>query len=198
MTANLTRRRVTLLPLLSWPSLFSPGLARADGFPLAQLMVKLAAVPQRRATFQEQRRFAALSEPLLSRGHLLYRRPAFLEKVTDWPQPERLVVDGPWLTLTQSNDPPRVIDLRSQPELRAMIDGLRGALAGDLAGLQERFRIDAAGSLAAWTLDLAPRDDRAARFLRSLRLTGRDDAITELRLVQANGDEQWMQIGPSS
>ncbi len=158
-------------------------------------MAKLAAVPERRATFQEQRRFAALSEPLFSRGHLFYRRPAYLEKVTDWPQPERLAVDGPFLTLMEGNDPPRVVDLRGQPELRAMIDGLRGPLAGDLALLQQRFRIDAAGSMAAWTLDLAPRD---GNLLRSLRLKGRDDVITEIRLVQANGDEQWMQIGPPS
>lgn len=161
-------------------------------------MAKLAAIPERRAAFQERRTFAALSEPLLSRGQLLYRRPAYLEKRTDWPQPERMVVDGPYLSVTEANDAPRVIDLRGQPELRAMIDGLRSPLAGDLAALQDRFSIAAAGSLAAWSLDLKPRDDRTARFLRSLRLTGRDDSITEIHLLQANGDEQWMQIGPPS
>ena len=161
-------------------------------------MAKLAAVPERRARFQEQRRFAALSEPLVSRGHLFYRRPDYLEKITDWPEPERLVVDGPYLSITGSTDAPRVVDLRGQPELGAMIDGLRGPLAGDLAGLQERFRLAGAGSLAAWTLDLVPRDERAARLLRSLHLAGREDAITEIRLVQANGDEQSMQIGPLS
>lgn len=159
-------------------------------------MAKLAAVPERRAAFRELRRFAALQEPLESRGHLLYRRPAYLEKITDWPQPERLVVNGPYLALTEGNEPPRVIDLRGQPELATMIDGLRGALSGNLAALQDRFRIGAAGDLAAWTLDLTPRDDRAARFLRSVRLAGRGDDITEVRVTQANGDEQWMQIGP--
>lgn len=178
-----------LLPLLCWT-----GGARADGFPLAQLMARLAAVPERRAAFREERRFATLSEPLMSRGHLLYRRPGYLEKVTDWPQPERLVVDGRWLSLMEGNDPPRVVDLRAQPELRSMIDGLLGPLSGDLAGLQARFSIEAAGELAAWTLALAPREERARQFLRSLRLAGREDAITDVRLVQANGDEQWMQI----
>lgn len=159
-------------------------------------MSRLAAVPERRAIFQEQRKFAALSAPLLSRGHLLYRRPDYFEKVTDWPEPERLVVNGPWLALTESTDAPRVVDLRGQPEMRAMIDGLRAPLAGDLALLQEQFKLHASGSLAAWTLELTPRGDRAARFLRSLVLAGRVDWITEIRLTQANDDEQIMQIGP--
>lgn len=187
------RRSLLLLPLLT---LSSP--VRADETLLGTLMARLAAVPERRAAFRETRVFAALSMPLESRGRLLYRRPGYLEKQTDWPQPERLVVDGPWLTLTEATDAPRVVDLRGQPELRAMIDGLRAPLAGDLAVLQERFRMNAAGSLAAWTLDMTPRDERAARFLRSLHLAGRDDWIAEIRLVQANGDEQTMQIGPPS
>lgn len=188
-----SRRSLMLLPLLCWAR-----RARADAFPLAELMARLAAVTERRARFSEQRRFAALSEPLVSRGHLLYRRPGYLEKVTDWPQPERLVVDGRWLTLTEGNEPPRVVDLQGQPELRAMIDGMRGPLAGDLRGLQDRFTIAAQGGLAGWTLDMVPRDPAAARFLRSLRIAGREDVITEIRLVQANGDEQWMQISTAS
>ncbi len=161
-------------------------------------MARLAAVPERRAIYRETRVFGALSTPLESRGRLLYRRPGYLEKQTDWPQPERLVVDGPWLSLSGATDAPRVVDLRGQPELRAMIDGLRAPLAGDLALLQERFRMQAAGSLAAWTIELTPRDERAARFLRSLHLAGREDWIAEIRIVQANGDEQAMQIGPST
>lgn len=161
-------------------------------------MAKFAAVPERRAAFQETRKFAALSAPLISRGRLLYRRPDYFEKVTDWPQPERLVVDGPWLALSDSTDAPRVVDLRGQPELRAMIDGLRAPLAGDLALLREQFNLRPTGSLASWTLELTPRGDRAAHFLRSLLLTGREEWISEIRLTQANNDEQVMQIGPPS
>ncbi|GAC1336747.1 MAG: hypothetical protein NVSMB18_00510 [Acetobacteraceae bacterium] len=159
-------------------------------------MTRLAAVPERRAVFREQRRFAALSEPLQSRGHLLYRRPDYLEKITDWPQPERLVVDGDRLILTEANEPPRVVPLGSQPELRTMIDGMRGPLAGDLAALRRGFAVEAAGSLQDWTLTLTPLDPRAARLLRRIGVGGHDDMIRDIRLIQANGDEQWMQIGP--
>ncbi len=161
-------------------------------------MRRLAAVPARRAAFREHRRFAALSEPLESTGHLAYRRPAYLEKVTDWPQPERLVVDGDRLVLTLAAEPPRVIDLGSQPELRTLVDSMRGPLAGDLDALQRSFTLRAAGAPADWTLELTPRDLRAARMLHAVHIGGAGDEIRDIRLTQANGDEQWMQIGPSS
>ncbi len=158
-------------------------------------MAKLAAVQERRAPFREQRRFAALNEPLLSTGTLFYRRPDYLEKNTIWPQPERLVVDGDRFVLTEGNDAPRVVDLGAQPELRTMIEGMRGPLAGDLAALQRSFTVQAGGTLASWTLDLTPRDPAALRLLRLIRLAGGDDVVHDLWLEQANGDEQWMQIG---
>jgi len=161
-------------------------------------MARLASVPERRATFREQRRFAALSEPLLSQGHLLYRRPDYLEKVTDWPSPEQLVIDGDRLVLTEGNEPPKVVPLGAQPELRALVEAMRGPLAGDLPALQRSFEVAGAGDLDAWTLTLTPRDPRATRFLRAVVLTGSGDAIRSIRLTLANGDEQLMQIGPTT
>lgn len=185
------RRSLFLLPLLCWPA-----QARADAFPLAALMARLAAVPERRASFREIRRFAALSEPLVSQGHLFYRRPDHMEKITDWPQPERLVIDGDRLILTEGNDAPRVVPLGAQPELRALIEGMRGPLAGDLAALQRNFDVAGSGTLAAWTLTLTPRDPRTTRLLRGIEITGAEGEIRAIRLTQANGDEQAMQIGP--
>ncbi len=159
-------------------------------------MAGLAAVPERRATFQETRRFAALDQPLVSTGRLLYRRPSYLEKTTDWPQPERLVVDGARLVLTVGNEPPRVLDLGSQPELRTLVDAIRGPLAGDLQALQRAFTITAASAGGGWTLDLVPLEARAARLLRRAQVSGRASEVGAVLLVQANGDEQQMTIRP--
>ena len=157
-------------------------------------MARLASVPERRARFREQRRFRALTETLLSSGRLLYRRPDYLEKITEWPVPERMVIDGDRLIITPTgNDPPQVVELASQPELRTMMEGIRGPLAGDLDALQRNFQVQAGGSLEEWTLELTPRD-KAARLVRTVRLAGSDSWIRDIRLVQANGDEQWMQI----
>ncbi len=159
-------------------------------------MAGLAAVPERRATFQETRRFAALDQPLISTGHLLYRRPGYLAKTTDWPQPESLVVDGGRLVLTEGNEPPRVLDLGSQPELRVLVDAIRGPLAGDLAALRRAFTVVASGTGDGWTLELVPLDPRAARLLRRAQVSGRALDVRTVLLVQANGDEQQMTIRP--
>ncbi len=184
-----------LLPLLA-PSLAAQPAAAAEALDLAALMAGLAAVPERRATFQETRRFAALEQPLLSTGHLLYRRPGYLEKTTDWPQPESLVVDGARLVLTLGNEPPRVLDLDGQPELRTLVDAIRGPLAGDLAALRRAFAVTASGAASAWTLELVPLEPRAARLLRRAQVSGRAAEVGAVLLVQANGDEQQMIIRP--
>lgn len=153
-------------------------------------------MPSRQATFREERQFAALDQPLISTGRLTYRRPAFFEKATEWPIPERLVVDGDRLVLTAGNEPPRVVDLGSQTELRTLVDAIRGPLSGDLAALRRGFAIGTSGTAQRWTLDLAPRDPRAARLLRRAQVSGVGDLIVAVRLEQANGDAQAMTIGP--
>lgn len=173
------------------------GLDRAaEGLDLSALMAGLAAVPERRATFQETRRFAALDQPLFSTGHLLYRRPGYLAKTTDWPQPESMVVDGGRLVLTAGNQAPRVLDLGMVPELRTLVDAIRGPLAGDLAALRRAFTVTASGSADGWTLGLVPLDPRAARLLQQAQVSGRGPDVATVRLVQANGDEQQMAIRP--
>jgi len=201
------RRLLPLLLLLARPAL----AAEPEPLDLPALMARLAAVPERRATFREVRRFAALSTPLESTGRLLYRRPKLLEsgrleggrlesgrleKLTDWPERESLVVEGDRLVLMGA-DAPRVVDLAGQPELRSLVDAMRGPLAGDLAALRRAFLVTGAGTAAAWSLALVPRDPRAARLLRSVQVDGAGDEVTAIRLVQANGDEQTMRITPA-
>lgn len=159
-------------------------------------MARLAAVPERRAAFREERRMAALTEPLVSSGRLTYRRPSYLEKDTTWPQPERLVIDGNRVVITAGNDPPRVVDLGSQPELRGLVDALRGPIGGDLPVLQRGFRLSLEGSDAAWRLELTPTDPRAARVLRVVRIQGAGADPREITVTEANGDEQRLLIEP--
>ena len=174
--------------------LLLPGLAHAAELDMAALMARLAAVPGRQATFRETRRFAALDQPLESMGRLTYRRPGYVEKETTWPEPERLVMDGDRLVLTAGNEPPRVVDLSSQPELRVLVEAIRGPLAGDLAALRRAFSVRAGGTPEAWRLELAPLDPRAGRLLRRVAIAGTGTEVTEVLTSQANGDEQRMTI----
>ena len=158
-------------------------------------MARLAAVPERRAAFRETRRLSALDTPLLSTGTLLFRR-GYVEKNTIWPIPERLQMDGDRLIVTAGNDAPRVVDAGMAPELRVLVDAVRGPLVGDAAALRRGFDTTVDGTDAAWTLDLRPRNPAGARVLRSVHLRGHADQVDELAITQANGDEQVMEITP--
>lgn len=179
-----------------FPLLLFPLPARAEALDPATLMARLASIPERRATFREERTLAALTTPLVSTGRLFYRRPDYLEKDTLWPLPERVVIDGSRLIISDpsSNDPPHVVPLDAQPGLRTLTDATRAPLAGDLDTLRRAFTIVISGTLAAWTLDLVPTNPAVSKLLTSIHLTGQDSWIASIRTIQANGDTTALQI----
>jgi hypothetical protein len=161
-------------------------------------MRRLAAVPERRATFQEEKTIGALTQPLLSNGRLVYRRPSHLEKMTYPPHPESIVVDGERLVIVMGDEPPRSIDLDSYPELGVLVDAVRGTLAGDLAALRRNYAIRMDGTLASWRLSLVPTAPSAQRFLREVTIEGAGDEARTVQIVQANGDRSLMTVHPAS
>ncbi len=165
---------------------------------LADLMALMASVPERHASFTEEKHFAALDAPLLSSGRLLYRRPGHLEKITEAPQRERMVVDGDRVSLMVAGGEQHVVDLDARPELRALVDALRGPLAGNAAMLQRAFKVSVAGTRGAWRIDLAPTDPRVADLLKEVRISGIGSDMREVLLIQANGDTAYMSIEPTA
>jgi len=161
-----------------------------------ELMAALARIPERHATFHEQKTLAALAEPLLSSGTLNFRRPDHLEKITLTPIHEILVVDAGRLTVTQDNHPSRVLDLGSHPEIRALVEAILGTLRGDLPALTRSYTVRLSGSMARWELTLAPADARLARLVRSITIDGAATELRSIRTQQANGDESRMTITP--
>ena len=161
-------------------------------------MARFAAVPERRARFVEEKRIAALTVPQRSTGQLLYRRPAYLEKDTDGPDEERLVVDGDRLVLTEGRDAPRVVDLTAHPEALALVESIRAPLAGDLAGLQRNFVVTASGTPGDWRILLRPRNLAAASLVARVTVLGRADGPREVLIEQANGDTDRLVIEPTA
>ncbi len=157
-------------------------------------MAQLAAIPQRRADFTEDRHFAALTTDLRSQGWLLYQHPDFLQKMTTAPRPENLTVQGDELRLTPANEAERIVSLDSQPEVAALVDAVRDPLAGDLAALRRHYAVAASGSLAAWHLALTPTDAPVRQMLHDVAIDGAGADIRSIRVTQANGDTQTMTI----
>ena len=161
-------------------------------------MHQLGEVQERRASLIEEKNLAALSAPLRSSGVLLYRRPSHLEKITKQPEPESLIADGDRLTITEGNEPPRVLDLRAQPEIRALVDTVRALLSGDLALLQQYYQLRFSGGYNGWALALSPANAVVAPLVRSITVEGIGTDIRLITTVGPNGDADRMAITSAS
>ena len=172
------------------------GLSWEGPFTLALLTRHLAAVPERRARFTEERRFAALDQPLHSQGRLLWRQPDLLEKHTEAPEPETLRITGDRVEVIAAGRPPLSVSLNEQPQLRAFAEAMRAPLAGDLAALEALFEVVLTGGPAEWRLRHTPRDRRTRQAGTSLEIEGSLAEPREFRLLLPNGDAQILRIEP--
>jgi outer membrane lipoprotein-sorting protein len=179
--------------MLLWPV---GGWAQAS-LSLDELMRRLGSVPARQARFVEEKQMAALAKPLEAQGRLIYARPGHLEKVTESPSLERLVADGDraWL---QTENRTEMVFLPQHPELRALIDAIRGTLGGDLAALEEFYSVELTGSLEDWRLTLTPKGERVAKYIRKITVQGQDAEPKRIETIEADGDTSRMTITPIS
>jgi hypothetical protein len=173
-----------------------PAPAETAPLTIAALMADLAEVPARRATFVEIKTLHALAAPIETHGTLAWQRPDHLEKITEPPHSERLVLDGQRLSLTLGDQPAREIDLASAPPIAGLVEAIRATLAGDLATLQRHYNVGLDGDRAHWRLTLVPRDPAVARFLRVARIEGSGPTPRLVAFEQSNGDNSVMRITP--
>jgi hypothetical protein len=167
----------------------------AEEFGVADLMHMLAQVKESRATFVEEKRLAALTEPLILRGDLEYRAPAHLMKRTVAPIQESLEVDGSQLSVTKPGEGMnQTLSLDTYPEIKIMVAAIRGTLAGDIDTLREYYEVGFSGSRPAWELTLVPRSKRVREFLRVVRISGAEQRMTSMEMIEGSGDTTLMTI----
>jgi hypothetical protein len=170
-----------------------PALAQDPGYSLDALLASLRGHAHRHATFTERLTTRILDRPIEASGELLYDAPDHLEKRTLKPRPERLALAGSTLTVERRHHT-MTTTLAAYPEAAPYIDSIRATLAGDREALERVFRVEFAGSRAAWTLVLAPRAAADAAQVREIRLEGSDDRMRTVRIALANGDESLMTL----
>ncbi|MGH7101589.1 MAG: LolA-related protein [Acetobacteraceae bacterium] len=176
---------------------FPPAAADPAGNWLEVLMQRLAQIPARSANFTEEKQVVALTRPLLSHGRLFYVRPKWLEKITDAPQPETLLVNGDRLSLTIGGGAPKILSLASVPAVAGLVDGVCATLAGDLPWLRRFYRIVAAGNMSHWRLELSPAGPPLTGLLRTVTIEGAGIDIKTIAVKQVNGDREVMTISPA-
>jgi hypothetical protein len=180
---------LALAPLIS----LRAGAADND---LDRLMALLAERTHGHVSFVEQDYLAVLDRPLESSGELLYERPDRLEKRTLAPRPASLILQEGNLTI-QSGRHKRLLALRDYPQIAPFIESIRATLAGDRTALEQVFQVSFDGSLARWTLSLAPLDVKLKSAVQQIRIEGMRDELQTINILQADGDRSVMTIGPA-
>ncbi len=163
------------------------GTARAADWTLDQLLSSLSQVKTAKATFIEKKYISTLDTPVESSGEMLYTAPDRLEKRTLKPKPELMLLDRDTLTLERGRKK-YTMQLGDSPELAALIESIRGTLAGDRKALENNYVVALQGVRTNWTLQLTPTDFAAQQKVKQISLRGTNDLIKEIEVMQADGD----------
>lgn len=173
--------------------LLASGTACAAGPGLDRLMHGLAQVRSGHALFVEKKYIAMLDRPVESSGELFYRAPDFLEKRTLKPKPETMILDNGRLVIERDSQKHQ-LQLQDYPELAAVIDSIRGTLAGDRRALERNYRLSMDGDAERWTLQLLPIDEKMQAVIKHVRITGARYEVQSIEISHVDGDRSLMLI----
>lgn len=164
-------------------------------FDLDALMALLAQRGSGQARFAEERTVAGFDSPLRTSGLLSFTAPDRFSRETLEPRRERMEVAGNQIRLERGGRV-RVLTLDAVPELVALVEGLRGTLAGNAALLRRHFEVRLAGQARLWTLTLLPLDGTLASQVRQLQITGTLGDLRSVELLMAGQQRSLMTIEP--
>jgi outer membrane lipoprotein-sorting protein len=174
--------------------------AEPTSWNFGQLMQKRAQVQNARAGFVETRKMSS-GETLKTSGVLIYRSPGVLERQTERPFPERIVIENDRMTMEMETSPGQIMrrefSLSRIPAMRPFFIGLRSMLAGDAETLQRLFDVTLDGDESAWTIKLVPREN-ADKQTREIVFSGHGNDLNAVELRQKNGDSSHTTITPVS
>jgi outer membrane lipoprotein-sorting protein len=159
----------------------------AADWSLEQLLSSLSHVKSAKANFTEKKYISTLNAPVESSGEMVYTAPDRLEKRTLKPKPELMLLDQDTLTLERGRKK-YTLQLGDSPELAALIESVRGTLAGDRKALESNYTVTLQGTQPNWILQLIPVNPKALQQVKQIRLRGANDDILEIEVLQSDGD----------
>jgi outer membrane lipoprotein-sorting protein len=155
---------------------------------VSQIASHLAQAKGVRAQFTQTQTLAAMKQPLVSSGALLFFRERGALWQIDTPYKATYVIND--AGVTQLNAAGQRVSTRSAQGARGVAQVskmMRAMLGGDLSALYSQFDVQAEGTPAQWRMRLRPNQPQIAQAIRSLEMDG-GDYLQSLRITSANGD----------
>lgn len=152
----------------------------------AEILQRVSAAVTPEVGFREVRTTRLLKSPLVSSGRLRYAATGRLERETQQPFAEVVVIDGLQVTIDRSGTTTELSLIAGSP-LAAMVQTLRAVLGGQAVELEALYRTAALGSPDRWTLLLEPRATGGS--VQAIRLAGSGGSVGEIEVLERNGDK---------
>ncbi|WP_244788879.1 outer membrane lipoprotein carrier protein LolA [Cupriavidus pauculus] len=155
----------------------------------AAVAARLTDAPVIRGQFEQTRRLAGFSQPLVSRGDFVVARGRGVVWTTREPVPSSLMVSPDRLVVRGADGKiQQQMQADAQPAMRIVGESMIAMLRGDFRALSSCF--DVTGKLIgkqAWTLTLTPTDAGTRRVFARIELSG-DQFVRNVKLEEASGD----------
>jgi hypothetical protein len=162
---------------------------------LDAMLAGLAQHPHGEVSFSEETRSHLLTRPLHSAGILRFDAPDRLEKQTQSPAAEDLIVAGDTVTIARAHHQSS-IRLSDYPELSSLLEGIRATLGGNRASLEQHFQVTFQPASSGWELRLAPLPQTTHPGFRIIVIRGHNDVLENVTLEQPNGDRTLIALSP--
>ena len=173
--------------------------ASADGNPalVSQIASHLAAAKGVRAQFTQTQTLAAMKQPLVSTGSLLFVREGGVIWQIATPYKATYVITDAGVAEVNANG--QRVTTHSAQGTRGVAQVskmMRAMLGGDLSALYSQFDVEAEGSPTHWRMQLTPNQPQIAQSIKGLQMSG-GDYLQNLRIALANGDTTQLEFSKS-
>ena len=174
----------------------APAGAAAQDFTFDDLMALLSEHPRFTADFTEQRSSFLLSRPLELTGRIRFDADKSLEKIVESPFEEHITIDNDAVVIKRVNSQGKAAttqttryDLSNYPFLAKAVQGVSNVFGGDKQLLEELYDRELSGTEANWELELTPKGEKLAEFIRAITIRGSGGIIDYIHSLEADGDE---------
>ena len=161
------------------------------------VMRMLASITESHVEYREIKSLTILDSTIEHTGMLSYYAPATVVREVRQPISETFAVDGDTLIIRRA-DTEKVIQMDTNPIIRAFVESFRATLSGNVELLNEHYHIEFSGTAIEWKLQLSPRSRKLKRFIRSIELEGQQTLIGRIEITESNGDWSRMELTPAN
>ncbi|ADG16330.1 outer membrane lipoprotein carrier protein LolA [Paraburkholderia atlantica] len=180
------------------PAPASNAANNANAALVSQIAAHLAQAKGVRSQFTQTQTLAAMKQPLVSNGTLLFFRERGVIWQIDTPYKATYVITDAGVAQVDASG--RRVSTHSAQATRGVAQVskmMRAMLGGDLSALYSQFDVSAEGSAAQWRMRLTPNQPQLAQSIKGLDMSG-GDYLQSLRITLANGDVTKLEFANST